>query len=759
VNLGVGVLVAAGLRGRRRSGLVATFAVLVLSAVAIAAGLVVSGQGAPILDEVAEDADVAHLVLYGEPGAITAVAQDPEVVAWAGPFDALDGIELELADETVPIEATAIDTPDIAVNRPPMRSGRWAADAAEVVLDHSLSVDLGIEVGDPLTLRLAAREVTFTVVGTAVNLTDCFYPQCDPGRTWVTQEGLDRFGAADLRYGVGFLRFADPSTADAFVERQAAIGVEGIGGSDSWLDTRGDFLTLDEVFGSFVVAFGVFVLVVAAVIIAGSTTMRVLTQRREIALLGAIGATPRQVTAALLVEHVVLGVAAGVVGWFAAGFLAPSLQIGIGRALGTQDPMWSAATLLVCVLVLVVLLTAATVVPARSAARRPVTDVLRDVPPGRVSRLNRRAAGLPQRLSLLGAQEAASRPVRGGLAALAIGVAVIGSIVSFGFVSALDLVTTDAARAGDPWDVALVPAGAAPATVESLLADTAEVEVWFADLERRSTYDDGAFLAVANAGDPEAAAYQVVEGRSLRAPGEAIVGYGFLQRFDVAVGDRIEFLAGTTPVDVEIVGWYRDTEDSGEILRFRLEDLLAAEPRLVPEAYRITVAPGADAAAVGESLAEALGPDARSAVLDTGREDMEPLLVALRMVAGVLFLTAGVNLLSTLLTSSREASRHTGVELAIGFTPGQLVGQGAVAGTALGVVATVVGVPLGLLVFRLLADVVSSGIGVGPGWLPAPGILPLTVVALVAVGMSAALGAVAVRRVAIRPAADLVRGE
>ena len=85
----------------------------------------------------------------------------------------------------------------------------------------------------------------------------------------------------------------DPAAADPFVERQAAAGVEGIGGSDSWLDTRSDFLTLDRVFGSFVTAFGVFVLAVAAVIIAGSTAMRIVTQRRDIALMGAIGSTPR----------------------------------------------------------------------------------------------------------------------------------------------------------------------------------------------------------------------------------------------------------------------------------------------------------------------------------------------------------------------------------------------------------------------------------------------------------------------------------
>ncbi len=385
--------------------------------------------------------------------------------------------------------------------------------------------------------------------------------------------------------------------------------------------------------------------------------------------------------------------------------------------------------------------------------------MLRDVPSGRVSWLNRRAGRVPRRLSLLGAQEAASQPVRGGLAALAIGVAVIGTVVSIGFISALDLVTTDAARAGDPWDVALIPSDADPVKVEQVLADTPAVDRWYAELGRRSTYRDGAFLSTATGGDPVAAAFQIAEGRPLRSSGEAIVGYGFMKRFDVSVGDRVEFLAGTTPISVEVVGWYRVTEDSGEILRYRFEDLAAAEPGVIPEVYRLSLAPGSEASAVGAALAGHIGADARAEVLDTGREDIEPLMMGLRAIAVVLFLTAGINLLSTLLTSSRESARRTGIELSLGFTPRQLIGQGAVAGGVLGLVAAVIGLPFGLVVFRVLADVVSAGIGVGPGWMPAPGIGLVSVVATVSIVLSAVLGAVAVRRIANRPAADLVRGE
>ena len=291
MSSGIGVLVGAGLRGRRRAGLIATFVVLVLAAVAIAAGLVVSRQGAPLLDAAAEDANVAHLVLYGDGDAISAVAEDPEVVEWSGPFDAVSGVELPLSGEIVPIEVTALDSSDIAVNHPPMRSGRWASASDEIVLDHSVSVDLAIDVGDTVTLRLAERDLTFSVVGTAVNFTDCFYPQCDPGRTWVTRSGLARFAAGDRVYAVGYLRFDDPAAADSFVERQAAAGVEGIRGTDSWLDTRGDFLTLDRVFGAFIAAFVVFKHRSNIARIKAGTESKVLQSRRQPAAAAAGPAT------------------------------------------------------------------------------------------------------------------------------------------------------------------------------------------------------------------------------------------------------------------------------------------------------------------------------------------------------------------------------------------------------------------------------------------------------------------------------------
>ena len=612
------LLAGAGLRSRRRLGLAVTLLVLVLAAIGIAAGLVVTRQGAPLLDAAADDARVAHLVVFGDADAIERVASDPEVVARAGPFPTLDGLELLAAGEEVPLRVVALDSPDVAVNRPVPRAGPWARRADEIVLDRSLAVDLGLEIGDRIAVRSEGSTTRFTVVGTGVDFTDCFYPQCDPGRAWVTTAGLDRFDAADRTFAQGWLRFDDPEQADPFVQQQAADGVEGITGTESWLDTRGDFLTLDRIFGSFVAAFGLFVLAVAAVVVAGSTAMRVVANRRAIGLYGAIGCTPRQITAGLLLENLGLGVVAAAIGWFLAGFLAPSLQLGIGRTLGTQGPTWTALGLAAAVVAISLLMLLATVVPAVSAARRPVTDVLRDIPRDHTSWFNRRASALPRRLSLVGAQEAASQPVRSALAALAITVAVVGTIVSIGFIDGIGGIADDPAREGDPWRVALVAGDTPRDRIETALDDEPGVDQWFADQERRSTFRDGAFLSVATDGDPDAAGYRITRGRAMRDAGEAIAGYGFLQRFDVDVGDRVDIRAGTTPLRLTIVGEYRDTEDSGEVLRYRWESLAAAEPGVEPDVYRIEPAAGVGPDALARTLRQQLGPGVRTEILDTG---------------------------------------------------------------------------------------------------------------------------------------------
>ena len=158
-------------------------------------------------------------------------------------------------------------------------------------------------------------------------------------------------------------------------------------------------------------------------------------------------------------------------------------------------------------------------------------------------------------------------------------------------------------------------------------------------------------------------------------------------------------------------------------------------------------------------MSDRLGPDARTEVLDTGIEDLAPLLAVLWLIAIVLLVMAAVNLLSILLTSSREASRRVGVQLAVGFTPRQVLTHGAVSGGVLGVSSSLLAVPLGFWVFGTLSDAVSTSLGVGPAWLPAPSITSVLVIVVATSTVAAGLGATAAGRTAFRPASNLVRGE
>jgi putative ABC transport system permease protein len=129
------------------------------------------------------------------------------------------------------------------------------------------------------------------------------------------------------------------------------------------------------------------------------------------------------------------------------------------------------------------------------------------------------------------------------------------------------------------------------------------------------------------------------------------------------------------------------------------------------------------------------------------------------LIAVVIGFVAAANLLSVMLTSSRESARTIGVQQTLGLTPRQLVGHGAVAAASIGIVGSAVGLPLGLLVYRMMSDSVTSLIGAGPGFGRYPSIILLVSFGVTAVALAALLGALATRRLAMKPPAELVRWE
>jgi putative ABC transport system permease protein len=765
-------LAGAGLRGRRRLGLAVTALVLAVASFGVCAGLMVSGRDPGRLDRVAAQANVADVVVRsgeagrGGPSGLAAatlpgVAAVPGVRSAVGPLPDIStdvvatSAAVPRSGQTVSAEMTALDDPRVPVNRPLLDSGRWVGAADEIVLEHSFAVRERLRPGSTVDLRGAAGARRYRVVGTATDLTDCGYPQCPTARMFTTTAGMRHLAPT-----TGAVYWLDTSSRpDAVVTALLARYGTGIS-TNTWPGTRGDLLIVDRLVGRFVSAFGLFLLVASAVVVASSTATRMVERRRDIALLGAVGLTRRQVGAALMIEEGTVAALAGAAGWLAACLVAPRMRPA-PPVLGEAATAFPLLDLLVALGLLVGLLIIATAAAIWRAARRPFVELTRDAPPEPRGLARALTGRVPGRLSLLGLAPVGARPDRAALRCLAVVVALVGGITAAGFVSAVGADDRSPARTGDPWNVSVSSDSAgrppSPAAVEAALRATPGVAGWYTETDRIASVDGVTFRARALGGDEPG--YRIGAGRLPRAPGEVALGYGLVRQLGLDVGRTFQARMGTRTLTLHVVGWYSETEDTGHILAMRLADLRVIEPTAGPERYLVVARAGVST----DGLVEALRGRLPSGVEPTASTGTIGGLSALRVSTGAIALllgmVAGANLFASLLTSNAESSRTTGIQRALGFTGRNLVAQGFVGAAALGLAAAVVGMPGGLFAYTRLADALNESIGIGPGVARLPGVPIQAALALVAVIGCGALGAAAAHRENRRPIPDLLRWE
>jgi ABC-type lipoprotein release transport system permease subunit len=102
----------------------------------------------------------------------------------------------------------------------------------------------------------------------------------------------------------------------------------------------------------------------------------VLDNRRSSALARALGATPREVSAALAAAQVLPALVGAVLGVFPGGFALFAAIIAITGGDSDRATLPSLWQLLAVVLATVLVVAALTSVPARLGGRRPVTETL-----------------------------------------------------------------------------------------------------------------------------------------------------------------------------------------------------------------------------------------------------------------------------------------------------------------------------------------------------------------------------------------------
>lgn len=732
-------------RSHRRAS-VAVVLVIGLAATAIVSAVAVSGAADRELDRASERGGGADLVVTTDVetvDAITATLENRPEVAEVG--TARIGLSAEMiADATNRIEhrITVVDedtSEATGLGSPVITSGRLPAASDEIAVDAALAGNRDIEIGDSVRFDGASTEsLEYQVVGLGYDFDDCFFPQCDPARSWMSAEAMARLGAAEFAViSVDLVEGTDP----AALQRRLATTVEdGAVGTNSWLDTRTDMMATTEFLAGFLTVFGIFVLVAVGLVVATSIAGRAVQSRRELALMRAVGATPGQVTTALVAQQTVLAAAGGLVGWVASSLVTPLVAAGPLAVVGQHRPTPGLDALLLVTIGAMVIVAALTLIPAYRIARTPVAECLRDEPFQRRRGRTQRGCvtGWLRPEADVGTRSWLARPVRSLTAAAALAIAIVGGIVSLSIVRSMDHVLAHPELTGDPWDVAAERDDLDPRAARQLLTTTPEVGGWFAFVDGEADVEGAPVHVRTIDGDPTDAGFAIGEGRRLQSPGEAIAGYTLFTDNQWRIGQQITLTSPHGVSEVTLVGWYRETEDDGRVLTMSSPPAEPSPATTSIMTYAVSSAAGVDPLQLASALSES-GWVTR--INEADPATTRPFRRALLAMAAVLAAVAVAHIAATALATARSRAPDLWVLRAVGGTPGQSTVTAVVGAVLSALVAALVAVPVGLWLQAEFADAITSDVGIGPDAGPSPswsvvGALIATLIAL-AIGVEA----------------------
>ena len=483
-------------------------------------------------------------------------------------------------------------------------AGHDLSAPGETVIEQGLARAWGLRVGGSLELQGDGGGTSLRIAGIAVAPDTVAYPLARGPRLWVSYpEALGVTGTAPGTVNSALIWLADPRLVDVTLA-QARSAAYGIGGLR--FTTRTGLRTLvGQAAGiviALLVAFALVALVVAGTMLAASANAEVQRRLAGLGLLRALGASPRAVVAAAVVEAAVVALPAGalglLVGWAAVTgpldrLLADLSQLGPGSTV--------APILLGLIAGLVLVVATASAWPAWRATRGPAASTLRR---GDVIGSARRLPGGGGPAGL-GLRMALARPVRtaGGTVVLASAVVVILLILS---IAALLLrLDSNPVAIGKRYQLSVPASPRSTARIARLPGVAAAAPRYQA--EAADSFQLGEpFSLIAFLGDhTRFEAPALAEGRRLRGPAEAEVGLGLAQILNLHPGAS---LAAQLPIGQElryrVVGVVRAFQRQGRVAYVEPSRLLAADPYTSSDTA-VRLEPGWSSATVRRELERA----------------------------------------------------------------------------------------------------------------------------------------------------------
>ncbi len=720
-------LVRADLRSRPVATLLLA-ALIAIAALTLSMTLALRGQMDAPFERVAQQSRGGDIhAVATEPGAdLRPIAELDGVLASSGVRPVLDGTG-RVGERSADVALEGLADPQAPVDRPLLRSGRWVAGPGEVVLERSLAAAADLAPGGVFRVTVRGREHALRVVGTAVTVEVGPFEQWDPGLAWVRPDALPAIAGGQPLRAVLSLRLRPGVTPAAFIPRAARAGRSdaiAFYGSDEVKESvteRARGVSL--VFGTNTIG----ALLAVAFTIATAVGGRVLAQRRQIGILKAVGLTPVGVTASLIASYVAIAAVAAPVGTLAGAALSSLVLESVADQLNTTSPSpFGLARLLVSCVIVVAAVAAAVALPAWRAGRLATTAALAPSAPRGAARPSRLAAltgrlGLPIAIRF-GLKDAFAVRARTALTAGSLVLMTTTMVVALSSEATFARVVGDSSLRAKPYEVRLDTQALPAERVRALAAEHRAVRAATTYESRRARVGRVELQAGILGDQPRAFDYAVPEGRGLRGPGEAVLGLGALEALGKQVGDRITVHLGEHDVALRIVGRHVEPDNDGMIARFTAGSLPAAARReWQPETVLVRLHDEAQAQGFVASMQRrtngVLDPVVTDDEVMQERDNLRPAILAANVV---LVLVALANLVTTLSLGIRERQGDLAVFKALGATPRQMLHAISSVAGLLTAIAVVIGIPLGLVLFRelLVASNPSDGpdIMTWPAW-------------------------------------------
>jgi putative ABC transport system permease protein len=674
------------------------------------------------------------------PAELAATTRLPGVTAAAGPYP--------LAATTTTVRAQGVGliaTQDslLLVGRPSpggalddlkLLSGHWPRTDGQVVLSSVSPGGSGkgalgnSATGETITVTSAPGAPTLTVVGFADSVTQTADGWVLPGEIGrLTRPGTPAGAQMLYRFASGASTAALATDATALrraLPRGAVIATE------PYLDVQAQESERIALFVPFVVAFGVIGLVLSVLIVANVISGAVVSDYTRIGVLKSIGFTPGQVVATYVAQAMVPGAGGAVVGAGLGDLMAERLILRRTASAYNVGVLGVPAWILVGIpLALWVLTGLVALVPALRGGRLGAIEA---ISAGRAPRASRGYAAhrLAARLALprpltLGLTAPFARPARTAMTLVAVVLGASAVTFAYGLTSSLDQAANalklentvqvnvyaptsangfaNGFTAGQQRIVAL--ATGRLAGTEHVTAET--------DTQVNLTGLTTPVAVTAYGGDAGWMQYQLVSGHWYTGPGQAVVPLGFLKLTGTAVGDTVTITVNGHTIPVKIVGQVFADDNRGMYMVTDSATLASARGGPLPSVYDIGLRPGTSASAYAQALSNAL-PSSYSVNLNNGSSS-----VIVAMTSLIAFLTimlavaAGLGVLNTVVVHTRERAHDLGIFKAVGMTPGQTIAMVVSWTAGTGLVAGVIGVPVGLVLHRYVLPAMAAAANLG----------------------------------------------